>query len=97
MLKILKYAIVTNLLLAILFLYSNFALWNLVNTNNPRLLITDNWNPLIVATRQYNYVEGIFSMDQTVNSYINTPFWIFFVALGINLYFIYRLSKQKRQ
>ena len=38
MLKIAKIAIVVNLILALLFVYSNFFLWNSVNAEYPYLM-----------------------------------------------------------
>ena len=40
MLKVVKYAIVINILLAFLFIYSNFTLWNLVNSYDNILVIS---------------------------------------------------------
>ncbi len=95
MLKIAEYAIITNILLALLFLYSNFTLWDLVNGNSTTLLITSHWNPLKVTAMHHSYVNGIFSTAQTVFSYDNTPFWIFFILLAVNLFFLLKLSKDK--
>jgi len=95
MLKIAKYAIITNILLALLFIYSNFTLWDLVNGSSTTLLITSHWNPLLVTAMHHSYVNGIFSTAQTVFSYDNTPFWIFWIVIVANLYFIVKLSKGK--
>ena len=36
--KIAKYAIVVNIIIALIFVYSNFALWSLVNAEYPYLI-----------------------------------------------------------
>jgi hypothetical protein len=95
MLKIAKYAIITNILLALLFIYSNFTLWDLVNGNSTTLLITSHWNPLLVTAMHHSYVNGIFSSVQNVFVYDNTPFWIFFILLAVNLFFLLKLSQYK--
>jgi hypothetical protein len=95
MLKIAKYAITTNILLAILFLYSNFALWNSINGNSTTKIITSYRNPLFVSARHYSYVNGVFDTVQGIFSYGNTPFWIFFILLVVNLIFFLKLSKDK--
>jgi|WetSurMetagenome_2_1015567.scaffolds.fasta_scaffold1054886_1 hypothetical protein len=95
MLKVAKVAIVANLIMGLLFLYSNFSLWSLVNAEYP-YLINSHWSPLGISAPHY-YVNSNGSLDimQRVFSYFNFPFWIFFVALVVNLYFIYKISKEQ--
>ncbi len=95
MLKIANYAIITNILLALLFIYSNFALWNSINGNSTTKLITSHWNPLFVTARHYSYINGIFATVQGIFSYCNTPFWIFLMLLAVNIFFLLKLSKDK--
>jgi hypothetical protein len=95
--RIIKYAIVINIFLALLFVYTNFSLWSLVNAKYP-YLIASHWSPLgisaphyaINADRSITVVQGIFS-------YFNSPFWIFWMLLIVNLYFIVELSKEVKK
>ena len=96
MLKIVKYAIVINVLLAFLFIYSNFTLWNLVNSYD-NILVISHWSPLGISAPHYKYSNGSLAIVQTVYFYWNTPFWIFWVLLIVNLYFIVRLTKDVKK
>jgi hypothetical protein len=94
MLKIAKIAIVVNLTLASLFVYSNFSLWNLVNAEYP-YLIANHWTPLGISAPHYVINnEGSIAVVQGIFWYFNYPFWIFWVLLVANLYFMMRISKQ---
>lgn len=92
MLKMVKYAIAVNLLLALLFVYSNFSLWSLVNAEYP-YLIASHWGPLGISAPHYVITDGSFAIVQTVFLYFNTPFWIFWVLLVVNLLFIIMIGK----
>ena len=72
-------AIVANVILALLFVYSNFALWSSVNGKGLSLLIASYWNPLSVSAMHYHYVDGTFSTVSGLFLYWNTPFWIFWM------------------
>ncbi len=94
--KIAKIAVVTNLLLALLFAYSSFSLWGLVDAEYP-YLIASYWGPIGVSAPHYAVnSEGHIAVVQAIFWYYNFPFWIFFVALAVNLYFFYKLSKNDR-
>jgi hypothetical protein len=96
MLKIAKYAMVFNLIMALIFVYSNFALWNSVNAEYP-YLIASHWSPLGISAPHYVITDGSFSIVQTVYMYFNTPFWIFWVLLIANLYFIVKISTESKK
>ena len=94
MLKIAKIAIVVNLTLASLFVYSNFSLWNSVNAEYP-YLIASHWTPLGINAPHYAINnDGTIAVIQGIFLYFNTPFWIFWVLLIANRYFIIRIRKQ---
>jgi hypothetical protein len=95
--KIAKYAIVVNIIIALIFVYSNFALWSLVNAEYP-YLITSHWSPLGISAPHYVINnDGSIAQLQTVYSYFNSPFWIFWVLLVANLYFILKISGKVKQ
>jgi choline-glycine betaine transporter len=88
-----KYAIVINILLALIFVYSNFSLWSLVNGEYP-YLIASHWSPLGIVAPHYVLIDGSVSIVQTVYLYWNIPFWIFWVLMIVNVYFILRIGKE---
>ncbi len=94
MLKLVKYAIIVNLFLGILFIYANFTLWSLVNAEYP-YLIASHWSPLGIVAPHYILNDNSIAMVQTDFLYWNTPFWIFFLLLAVNLIFIAKLAKSK--
>ena len=95
MLKIAKTAIICNIILALIFVYTNFSLWELVNAEYP-YLIASHWSPLGISAPHYIISNGSVSIVQTIYMYFNTPFWIFLLLLIVNLYFIVRLGKEAK-
>ena len=91
--NIAKIAVVFNLIIGLVFIYSNLTLWNSVNAESP-YLIASHWSPLGIVATHYIMNDGSLSMVQTLFLYFNSPFWIFFIAIAVNLYFIYRMSKK---
>ncbi len=89
-----RIAVVTNFLLALLFTYSSFSLWNSVNAEYP-YLIASHWSPLGISAPHYVIDNGNLAVTQTLYMYFNTPFWVFWVVLVVNLYFIFRLQKSR--
>jgi hypothetical protein len=95
--RILKYAIVTNILLALLFVYSNFSLWSLVNAEYP-YLIASHWGLLGISAPHYAInADGSIAVVQGIFLYFNSPFWIFWVLLIVNLYFILKLNTEVKE
>ncbi len=94
--KIAKYAIVINILLALIFVYSNFSLWASVNGDN-NYIIASHWSPLGISAPHYIFDNNKVSIVQTVYSYFNTPFWIFWLLLIVNLYLTAKLGKETKQ
>jgi hypothetical protein len=94
--SIAKYAIVVNIIIALIFIYSNFSLWSLVNAEYP-YMIASHWSPLGISAPHYVINnDGSIAQLQTVYSYFNSPFWIFWVLLVANLYFIIKINKNSR-
>ena len=56
-----------------------------------------NWSPLGISATHYSYSNGSIAIVQSVYLYWNTPFWIFWVLLIVNLYFIVKLSKEAKK
>ncbi len=81
MLRIVKYAIVVNVAIALLFAYANFYIWNQVNGEGN----FSRWTPLTISVTN-PAINGI-------NIITNSPFWLFWILLIINLYVIYKVAK----
>jgi choline-glycine betaine transporter len=92
--KIVKYAIVVNIILALVFVYSNFSLWNFVNAEYP-FLVASHWSPLGIVAPHYLYTDGNISQIQTPFLAFNYPFWIFWIMLAINLVFIIKFGRER--
>lgn len=92
--KIAKYAIATNLIVGLIFIYCNLTLWDSVNAESP-YVIASHWSPLGIVATHYVISDGSISMLDALYLYFNFPFWLFFVALAVNLYVIYKLSKEQ--
>jgi len=92
--KIAQYAIVTNIILALVFVYSNFSLWNFVNAEYP-FLVASHWSPLGIVAPHYQYTDGNISLIQTPFLTFNYPFWIFWIAIAVNLVFIIKLGRDR--
>jgi disulfide bond formation protein DsbB len=90
--KIVKYAIAINLILALAFVYSNFSLWSFVNAESP-FLVASHWSPLGIVAPHYLYTDGSISQIQTPFLAFNYPFWIFWITLAMNLFFIVKFGK----
>jgi hypothetical protein len=85
--KIARIAVVTNLVLALFFVYANLEIWRILNNALTVTLKPSYW---YLSAIDIQYDTGM--LDQTRMP--NFPFWIFFIAIAINLYFIYKLSKK---
>ena len=89
-----KLMIMVNALLIFLFLIANYALWNMVNSNthlghtvmNPLNVIESMWGDVVDG--EIYRIDGMGIMP-------NFPFWLFFVAIAVNMYFIFRLQRTK--
>ena len=87
-----KLMLIVNVLLILLFVLANYAMWNMVNSNTH--LGHTTMNPLnIIESMWGDVVEGKIYRIDGMGIMRNFPFWIFFVAIAVNLYFIYRLQR----
>jgi hypothetical protein len=92
--KLVKYSIIANIFLGLLFVYANYALWDSVNAEYP-YLIASHWSPLGIVAPHYILNDNTIAMVQTAFLYWNTPFWIFFLLMAVNLYFVIKLARTK--
>jgi len=90
MLKLVKYEmIVTNVVLGLLFVCSNLYVWNRVNTSLDAGMGSQ-WSAFQITL--YPISMNAMSPAVPVN---NFPFWLFWVTIAINMYFIIRLQNSK--
>ena len=87
-----KLMLFVNVLLILLFVLANYAMWNLVNSNTH--LGHTTMNPLNVIESMWgDVVDGEIYRIEGMGIMPNFPFLIFFVAIAVNLYFIHRLQR----
>jgi hypothetical protein len=94
--KIAKIAVVTNLILVLLFVYSNLLVWDVFNGNNAmhRTVFATHWGFNNYGLTFYDYLpDGSVAMVQGIFIYPNYPIYLFFVAITVNLFFIYKIGK----
>ena len=58
-------------------------------------ITTSSWNPFGVVWHNYAYYNGNFGMSDAIFFTYNFPFWLFFVAIAVNLYFMAKLAMDK--
>ena len=92
MLRIVKLAIVTNSILSLLFVLSNYVIWDSFN----RWQVTfSRWNPIAIVYTPGEYQNGYHAIVSGQFMILNLPFWIFWVLMVANLYFVFKLQKSK--
>ncbi len=96
--KLVKYAIVINIALSLLFIYFNYAIWDLFGGNNlaHSNIISSTWNPLTINLIFHNVFNGSFETVQGIFTYFNAPYLLFWILMVTNMYFILKLSKSKQ-
>jgi hypothetical protein len=95
MLRKLLPVILVNSVLALLFIYLNYSIWNEVNGSNGILLITSHWGPIGISASHYSYANGLLHQSLGIYWYYNFPYWLFFISTAVNLYFIAKFARNK--
>ena len=87
--------ILFNVILGVLFVFSNYRIWDTVN----QLPYTSpSWGPMDVHYVPRFFVNGEFILEQRVVLLFNYPFWLFWIAMIGNLVLMALiLGKQKKQ
>jgi hypothetical protein len=95
--KLMPIIVTVNTILVLLFVVTNYTVWEELNSE-PTMLRYVNFGPFmiqdshagtIINGTQWSPVNGIVLMQ-------NVPFWLFFIAIGVNLIFIIILAKNKQ-
>jgi hypothetical protein len=84
--------VLVNLLLGVLFVVSNYVLWDVVNAQG---YASPHWGPFTVSYSPRMYVDGVLSTATTIVFLSNYPFWLFWVAMIVNMWFGFLLLKNK--
>jgi hypothetical protein len=90
MFKLVKYAIVTDVVLGLLYVFSSLYLWDMVNSwlgNGSGSM----WSAFQITL--YPFSENWHMVP--IIPVINIPFWLFWVTIAINMYFMIKLRSGK--
>ena len=85
--------ILANIALGVSYVFSNYLIWDAVN--QPSYYSTG-WGPTSVELVPRPSVNGE-PVPQVAFSLINYPFWLFWIAMGVNLLFIVWLQRNKEK
>lgn len=81
--KLLKYAILANVVLVLLFALANYAVYVGVNREG---YFTRTWSPFEFATDSYEAIPAPYTIIP------NYPFYVFWVAIALNIFFMLRIQ-----
>jgi hypothetical protein len=94
-LKKLTLIIVVNAVLILLFVITNYGIWNIVDIYP--ILGNTVMNPINVIVSMWGeVVNGEIYRADGMGIMLNFPFWLFFISTAVNLYFIVKLSKESK-
>lgn len=95
MIKIFKVAVVMNLLLVALFVYTSYLQWDIFRGNNEAHsnIYTVSFNPFTYHMVFHNNFDGSFETVMGIFTYPNFAYWLFFIAVIANLALMWRLQK----
>ena len=88
--KLVIYAIIVNIVLGLFYLYSNVFVWNYFNQwdgTGYRIV----WSPIFITPHTISEM----GLPSGLHSLPNVPFFLFWVILAINLFFIIKLGGSK--
>jgi hypothetical protein len=92
MLKIVKYVVITNIVLSFLYVISSYLIWTDVNRWS-KWNIASIWSPIQITAY---HIPDTPQVQMPVGPEWNLPFILFWVMLAINLFFIVKLQKSKQ-
>ena len=94
-LKHLRNVLIINFLLILVFFASDYFQWSTINSYTTKTNIEIFWNPLIIHWNNFVYVPNGNNVPDGFVLFFNYPLAIFLLTIAINLYFIFRLSRNK--
>jgi hypothetical protein len=88
--KLVKYAIITNVVLGLLYVFSSLYLWDRVNS----------WLGGGSGSMWSAFQITLYPLSENwhmvpITPIPNFPFWLFWVTIAINIYFIIKLQSSK--
>jgi hypothetical protein len=92
MLKIVKYEIITNIALSLLYVISSYLIWTDVSQWS-KWNTASIWSPLLITAY---HIPNTPQVQMPVGPAWNLPFILFWVMLAVNLFFIVKLQKSKQ-
>lgn len=97
--RLVKYAIVMNIALSLLFIYSNYTIWDLFRGNNiaHSTITSSSWNPLTINVVFHSYSNGTFASVEGIFTYLNSPFLLFWVLMLANVFFLVKLQRSNNK
>ena len=84
--------VLVNFLLGVLFVVSNYIIWDVVNAQE---YASPRWGPFTVSYSPRMYVDGVLSTATVIVFLGNGPFALFWVAMVVNMWFGFLLFKSK--
>ena len=91
--RLMKIAFLVNTMLCLLFVYSNFSLWQMLNGR----IIQSYWNPFgISLVFHYHFPDGTYTTVQGIYSYPNMAFMLFWVSTIVNMYILVKVMRSKK-
>ncbi len=84
--------VLVNIFLGVLFVASNYFIWDNVNAQH---YASPYWNPIKISYVPRDYVNGEWIYVQTVIVLSNYPFWLFWVDMIANISFGIMLLRNK--
>ena len=95
MLKKLAPIFIINVIIVLVFLYTNFAIANIFNSN-PNILFSVHWTfGAIDITQAGTVVEGKYYGIGGTQGWPDYALWLFFVSTAINIVYIVKLLREQ--
>ena len=96
--SIVKVAVVANVILVLVFVFSNYVVWDYVQSTSYLVQLVS-FSPFSIFVVPLGALENgkIIAIQLVKDAMPNFPFWLFFVAVAVNLYFIFKLSKKNNK
>jgi hypothetical protein len=90
-----KLMIFVNVILILFFVLAEYGIGNELNSY-PNDLHYISWSPFVIQDVHAGaLINGNWVPVGSTTFTINFPFWLFFVAIAVNLYFMFRLQRGK--
>jgi len=91
----LRSIIIVNALLILLFVVTNYVIWDAVDIHP--ILVNAVMNPINVIVSMWGtIVDGNIERIDGMSILPNLPFWLFFISTAVNIYFITKLIKESK-